>query len=226
MLVKNWMTRDVIAVDEGASMQDAIAKLKESHIRMLPVLRDGRLAGIVTDRDLKRASASDATTLDIHELLYLVKRIKVKDIMVKKVVSISEDYTVEEAAAVLLQNKISGAPVLADDGRLAGVITQSDLFKVLISLTGMKARGIQFCLQIKDEPGTIKVFADIIRKYQGKVASILTTYDQVPEGFRKVYFRFSGVDRLKLKDLIGEVGEKGRLLYMVDHRENERYFYE
>ena len=226
MLVKNWMTREVITIDEGASMPDAISKLKENRIRMLPVLRGQHLAGIVTDRDLKRSSASDATTLDIHELLYLIKRIKVKDIMVKKVVSIAEDYTVEEAAAVLLQHKISGAPVLGAKGRLVGVITQSDLFKVLISLTGLAARGIQICLQIKDQPGTIKVFADIVRKYQGKMASILTTYDQVPNGFRNVYFRFSGIDRLRLKDLAGELGDEGRLLYMVDHRENERYFYE
>lgn len=226
MLVRNWMTPDVITIDEGASMQDAIGKLKENRIRMLPVLKDGKLSGVVTDRDLKRASASDATSLDIHELLYLIKRIKVADIMVKTVVSVPEDFTMEEAAATLLQHKISGAPVLADDGRLVGIITQSDLFKVLISLTGMEARGIQVCLQIKDQPGSIKTFADIIRKYQGKIVSILTTYDKVPGGFRKVYFRFFGVDRLRLKDLTGELGENGLLLYMVDHRDNERYFYE
>lgn len=226
MLVRNWMTPDVITIDEGASMQDAIGKLKENRIRMLPVLKDGKLSGVVTDRDLKRASASDATSLDIHELLYLIKRIKVADIMVKTVVSVPEDFTMEEAAATMLQHKISGAPVLADDGRLVGIITQSDLFKVLISLTGMEARGIQICLQIKDQPGSIKTFADIIRKHQGKIVSILTTYDKVPGGFRKVYFRFFGVDRLRLKDLTGELGENGLLLYMVDHRDNERYFYE
>ena len=226
MLVKNWMTRDVITIDEGASMQDAIEKLKENRIRMLPVVGDGALAGVITDRDLKRSSASDATSLDIHELLYLIKRIQVKDIMVKSVTTIPEDYTVEEAAAVMLQHKISGAPVLGAEGQLVGVITQSDLFKVLISLTGMEARGIQACLQIKDRPGTIKIFADIIRQYQGKIASILTTYDKVPGGFRKVYFRFSGFDRLRIKELTDELAEKGLLLYMVDHRENERYFYE
>jgi acetoin utilization protein AcuB len=81
MLVKNWMSKTIITINIDDSMQDAIKLLKENKIRMLPVLKKGKLMGIVTDRDLKRASASDATTLDVHELLYLISKVKVKDIM-------------------------------------------------------------------------------------------------------------------------------------------------
>ncbi|HWR91354.1 MAG TPA: CBS domain-containing protein, partial [Desulfobacterales bacterium] len=109
MLVKNWMSKDVVTVNEDDSMQDALKLMKQHSIRMLPVLKNGSLVGVVTDRDLKRASASDATTLDVHELLYLVSKIKVKNIMAKNPISVPPDLTVEETAEVLLNNKISGA---------------------------------------------------------------------------------------------------------------------
>ena len=226
MLVKNWKTKEVITIDADASMQDAIKILKQNHIRMLPVLKNNKLVGIITDRDLKKSSASDATTLDVHELLYLIMKIKVKNIMVKPVISVPENYTVEEAAAKMLEHKISGVPVVDESEGLVGVITQTDLFKVLISLTGMGAKGVQVCLQIQDRSGTIKIVADIIRKYQGKIASILTSFDQVPEGYRKAYFRFFGVNRDMLENLIKELQAEVLLIYMVDHRENERFFYE
>ena len=94
MLVTNWMSKNIITVDENDSMQDAMKLLKEHDIRMLPVTKKGKLVGIVTDRDLKRASASDATTLEIHELLYLLTRIKVKNLMTKEVITVPPDFTV------------------------------------------------------------------------------------------------------------------------------------
>ena len=83
MLVEAWMSKPVITVKADDPIQKATALLKEHHIRILPVMEDGKLVGIITDRDLKRASASDATTLEIHELLYLISTIKVKEIMTK-----------------------------------------------------------------------------------------------------------------------------------------------
>jgi len=142
MLVKYWMSRNVVTIDANDSMQDAMKLLKEHDIRMLPVMKNGKLVGIVTDRDLKRASASDATSLEIHELLYLVTKIKVKDIMTKDPITVPPDYTAEETAQVLLDGKISGAPVVDDGGQVVGTITQTDLFRVLISLTGIGSREI------------------------------------------------------------------------------------
>jgi acetoin utilization protein AcuB len=138
------MSKDVITVDVKDSMHDAMKHLKEHDIRMLPVMKKGKLVGIITDRDLKRASASDATTLEIHELLYLLTRVKVKDIMTKDVITVPPDFTVEETAQVLQKNRISGTPVVDADGKLVGTITQTDLFRVLISLTGVGKGGIQF----------------------------------------------------------------------------------
>ena len=225
MIVANWMSKQIITVDQNESMEDAMKLLKEHGIRMLPVTKKGKLVGIVTDRDLKRASASDATTLEIHELLYLLTRIKVKNLMTKEVITVPPDFTVEETAQVLEKNKISGAPVVDADGQIVGTITQTDLFRVLISLTGVGNKGIQFGLQVEDRPGSIKEVADIIRRYGGRMVSILSSYDQVLEGYRKVYIRMRSIERSKLQNLKQELESKAGLLYMVDHAENNREIY-
>jgi acetoin utilization protein AcuB len=222
MLVSNWMSKDVITVDVEDSMHEAVKLLKEKGIRMLPVLKKGKLVGIVTDRDLKRSAASDATTLDVHELLYLVSKIKVGSIMTKNPITVPQNFTVEETAEVLLKNKISGAPVVDQNGDVVGMITQTDLFRVLIALTGVGKGGIQFAFQLEDRPGSIKEVADVIRLYGGRMVSILTSYEDVPEGYRKVFIRMRSIERARLQQLKEELSYKVALIYMVDHRENIR----
>jgi len=222
MLVQNWMSKSVVTVDVNDSMQDAIKQLKEHSIRMLPVMKKGKLVGIVTDRDLKKASASNATMLEIHELLYLLTKIKAKDIMTKNPITVLPDYTTEETAQVLLENKISGVPVVNGGGQVVGTITQTDLFRVLISLTGVGNGGIQFGFQIEDRPGSIKEVEDIIREYGGRMVSILTSYDDVPMGYRKVYIRMRSIERSKLQRLKDKISEIAAFLYMIDQRENNR----
>ena len=225
MLVNHWMSKQVITVDANDSMNKAIHLLKEHNIKMLPVMEKGKLVGVVTDRDLKRSSASDATSLEIHELLYLISKIKVKDIMTKNPVTIPLDYTIEEAAEVLLKHNISGVPVIDHHGNIVGIITQNDIFRTLISLTGVEKKGIQFGLEVEDRPGSIKEVSDIIRQYGGRMASILTSYDLAPQGFRRLYIRMYGIDRFKLNKLKESLREKASLLYMVDRREVVRETY-
>ena len=225
MLVKNWMSKTVITIDVNNSLQGAMKLLKEHNIRMLPVLKRGKLVGIVTDRDTKRASASDATTLEVHELLYLISKIKVQDIMTKNPITVSFDSTVEETAAVLLKEKISGAPVVDREGQVVGTITQTDLFKVLISLTGIGQRGVQFAFQVEDRPDLIKEVADVIRGYGGRILSILSTYENVPVGYRKVYIRVYGIDRTDLPELKDDLSKDAIILYIIDHCEGTREVY-
>lgn len=225
MLVKNWMSKPVVTIDANDAMNDAIKLLKKHNIKMLPVMEKGKLVGIVTDRDLKKASASDATTLEIHELLFLLSNIKIKEIMTKKPITVPFDYTIEETAEVLLKHNISGVPVDDHYGDIVGVITKNDLFRIIISMTGEKKRGIQFGMEVEDRPGSIKEVADIIREYGGRMASILTSYDMVPKGFRRVYIRMYGIDRFKVNRLKKALEEKALLLYMVDCREIHREIY-
>ena len=225
MLVKDWMSKTVIAIDVNDSMQDAMKLLKEHDVRMLPVLDKRKLVGIVTDRDLKRASASDATTLEIHELLYLVSNIKIKDIMTQNPVTVPTSYTIEETAQILLNNKISGLPVMDDGGNVVGTITQSDIFKVIISLTGVEQKGIQIALQVEDMPGSITKTIDTIRKHDGRIMSVLSSREHAPEGFRRIYVRIYDIDEEKLHALTEAFKQDDQLFYLVDHGNNSRTIY-
>ncbi len=189
---------------------------------MLPVMEKGKLVGIVTDRDLKRASASDATSLEIHELLYLISKIKIKEIMTENPITVPQDFTVDETAEILLKHNISGVPVVDQYRDVVGTITQNDIFRILISLTGSERKGIQFGVEVEDRPGSIKEVTDVIREYGGRMASILTSYDLASEGFRRVYIRMYGIDRFKINRLKEALKDKARLLYMVDRRETTR----
>jgi acetoin utilization protein AcuB len=222
LLVENWMNPKVITVDVEDSMLDATRILKEHNIRHLPVLERGKLVGIVTDRDLKRASPSDATSLESHELLYLIANIKVREIMTKNPITVPYNFTIEEAAQILLQAKISGMPVVDKKGDVIGTITQTDLFKVLISLTGVGKKGVQFAFLLEDRPGSIREVTDVIRSYGGRMASILSSYEKAPEGQRYVYVRMYEVDREKMPQLKEDLKKKAKVLYIVDNRENKR----
>lgn len=226
MLVKNWMSKRVITIDANDSMSAALTQLKENKIRMLPVLKDGKLVGVVTDTDLKRASASDATTLDVHELLYLIAKIKVQEIMTKNPITVRADFTVEETAELLMKHRISGVPVVNEQQQVVGIITRDDLFKVLISLSGLGKRGIQFAVRVEDRPGSIKEITDILRRRGGRIASILSSYERVPQGFRVVYLRAYDIERAELPQIQEEIKALAELLYMVDHRDNRREIFD
>ncbi len=222
LLVENWMNPNVITVDADDSMLDATKLLKEHNIRHLPVLEKGKLVGVITDRDLKRASPSDATSLEAHELLYLIANIKVREIMTRNPITVPYNFTIEEAAEILLQARISGMPVVDKDGDVIGTITQTDLFKVLISLTGVGKKGVQFAFLLEDRAGSIKEVADVIRSYGGRMASILSSYEKVPEHHRYVYIRMYDVVREKMPQLKEDLKKKAKVLYIVDSRDNKR----
>jgi acetoin utilization protein AcuB len=221
MLIRNWMTRDPITVEPDTPMMDAEHIMKENKIRGLPVVKGKKLVGIVTDRDIKAASPSAATTLDMHELLYLLAKIKVKEIMTKDPITICEDDTVEEAAVMMLRHKISHLPVLSEKKELVGLITETDIFKVLTILTGVYRGGVQFGFELEDRSGSIKEVADVIREFGGRMCSILTSYEDAREGYRKVFIRVLNLDKKRLKELQSRLEKEFRLLYVVDSSEKK-----
>jgi len=225
MLVKHYMSKNVVTIDVDDSMQHAISLMKEHGVSMLPVLKKGELVGIVSDGDLKRASASDATTLDVHEILYLISKIKIKDIMTKTPITVHPDCTTEETAQILMERKISGVPVVDSADNIVGIITREDLFKVLISMSGLGKQGIQFAFVVEDRSGSIKELTDVIRNHEGRIASILSSYERAPAGHRIVYIRTYEIPREVLPLLKEELKEKATLIYVVDHRTNKREIY-
>jgi acetoin utilization protein AcuB len=218
MLVKNWMSSPVVTIDGNDSMERAIELMQEHCIKTLPVMKNDKLVGIVTDRDLKKASASEATSLAVYELLNLLAKIKIKKIMTKDPVTLHPDFTIEEAANILREKRISGAPVVNGQNRLVGIITKEDLFKVLSSISGVDHRGIQFAFRVEDRPKALMELTDIIRKYDGHVVSLYSTYEGVPEGCRHVFIRAYRVNREELSKLKEDLEEKATVLYIVDHQ--------
>ena len=153
--------------------------------------------------------------------------IGVSDIMTRKIITLAPDTTVEEAAEVLLKQKISGAPVVDDAGRLLGVITKSDLFRMLIALTGLPNRGIQFALKVKNRPDVIPELMAIFGEYEGQLVNVLISHKPTTDQkFVKVYFRILGLDRSRLDALKEDLREKATLLYLVDYFENRREIYD
>jgi len=226
MLVKKWMTKDVSTVDIDDSMKTAIKLMEDYNIRRIPVLKKDRLKGIVSYLDINRESASQANALAVSELNYLIEKIKVKDIMSANPKTISPHDTVEEAAVVMLEQKIGSLPVIDSNGKLIGIITESDIFKVLISMTGIKQGGIQFAFNLPDKSGSIKEVADVFRSYGGSMLSIMTSYEHAEKGYRQVYIRMKNIEREELNKLINEL-KRFDLLYIVDNQERTRkIFYE
>lgn len=131
-LVRDWMTANPITVDPKTTLPEAHRLMKESHIRRLPVVepKRGDLIGIVTLGDIREASPSDATTLSIFELNYLLAKLTVDKIMTRDPLTLAPAATIRDAAKLMLQHKIGGLPVM-DNGKLVGIITESDIFRVL-----------------------------------------------------------------------------------------------
>lgn len=203
MLVRKWMTKNPLTVDENASLSEAINILKQNKIRRLPVLKNGKLVGLISDRDLKEASPSKATSLDIWELHYLMSQVKVKTIMTKKVITVRPDNSLEHAAVLMFDNKIGGLPVLEND-QLIGILTEQDVFRALINISGARIAANRISIIIPDKPGSIKDVMDIMRKHEFKYNSILTTLEGVSKGSREVVIRFqANKDELQkiMKDL-------------------------
>ncbi|ACN15553.1 AcuB1 [Desulforapulum autotrophicum HRM2] len=227
MLVKHWMTKNVITVDTDCTLERAISFMKSYKIRMMPVLKNGVLKGVVTDRDLKRASASDAvkTTHVDRATLASLANMKISTIMTKDPIRVPYNYSIDETAELLLENKISGAPVVDDMDNLVGVITQTNVYKALISLTGKRKNSVQVGVVIKDTRNAIQEIDDLLEHHGGRIISILTSDDNMPKGYRKVFVRLGGVDRIKLDSIIDGIQSKGELIYVIDHHDNIRMVY-
>jgi acetoin utilization protein AcuB len=132
LLVRDWMTKDVITVDVKTPLPQAHTLMKQRRIRRVPVTdRDGRLVGIVTRGDVREASPSNATSLSIYEVHYLLAQLTVDAIMTRNPKTVTPDTSIKEAARIMLESKISGLPVVEND-RVVGIITESDIFRGLI----------------------------------------------------------------------------------------------
>jgi acetoin utilization protein AcuB len=130
-LVRDWMTPNPVTITSKTTVPEAHKLMSERHIRRLPVVDNGKLKGIVTIGDLREAEPSDATTLTVYELNYLVAMLTIDKIMTRDVVTVTPDTSIRKAAKLMLEYKIGGLPVVENE-RVVGIITETDIFRVLV----------------------------------------------------------------------------------------------
>jgi len=155
MLVKERMKRDPVTVKKGDSFRYALKLIRKEGIRHLPVLDGKQLVGIITDRDLRQAAPSPATTLEVHELNYLLERLSVETIMTRSVITVTPEADLLEAAKLLLAHKIGCLPVV-EQGELLGIITEGDLLRALVELQEQSRGAGPAELVVEDRPGAFE----------------------------------------------------------------------
>jgi acetoin utilization protein AcuB len=222
MLVREYMTPDPMSVSEDQSILETAELMKKHKIRRFPVLRDNQLIGIVTDRDLRSAAPSQVVSFDTQErelmpeLHSLLSGITIKEVMSREVITIRPEQTIVAAAQLMLKHRMSGIPVTDTAGQLLGILTETDIFKVLVDLSGVSSGKTTFAFQLEDRAGSIKEVADVIRKHGGLVASILTSHTLAASGWRRVYIRIGDLPPSELRALEGELRKQADLLYMIE----------
>ena len=214
MLVANWMTKDVLTLTPDRSMMKASKLMKDNSISCLPIVdEDGKLVGIVSDRDIKDASPSKATTLDMHELYYLLSEVKIKDIMTKKVITIREDETVEKAATLMLENHFGSLPVVDETGHVAGIMTDTDVFKVLVEISGVYEGGTQVCLELSTATGSLAPVLGFLKEHNARIMNIMTHNVPENEGMKNVYIRIRDMEKPELKRLKADMEQQFNVIY-------------
>lgn len=170
MLVGERMSRPVISITRDMPIHDALALFKKEKIRRAPVLKDGKLIGIISDKDLLNASPSQATSLSVWEMNYMLSKITVKEVMTREVLTVQADTPIEEAARLMADNKIGGVPVMKAD-KVVGMITETDLFKIFLELMGARTKGIRVTAIAEDHPGQLAMITKAIADAGGNFIS-------------------------------------------------------
>jgi acetoin utilization protein AcuB len=201
MLVKQRMSHPVITVHPETNMQDALELMRKEHIRRLPVVnRRGQLVGIVSETDLLKASPSEATSLSVWEVRELLRKVKIEEIMTHEVVTVNGSTPLEEAARIMADSKISGLPVL-EEGKLVGLITETDLFKTFLEMFGARTPGVRLMVLVPKGPGQLARLTKAIFDLGGDIIAMVSFEGENSET-GTITFKVAGVQRDALVDAI------------------------
>ena len=212
MLVHERMSKHPITITEDAPINEAMKLMRAEKVRRLPVLnKKGELVGIVSEKDLLYVSPSPATSLSVYELHYLISKITVGEIMTTDVITVSEHTPLEEAARIMADNKIGGLPVMRD-GKLVGIITESDLFKIFLELLGAREMGVRLTMLVPEQMGVLADITGAVADMGGSIISLSTFLGEDPTN-RLITIKVAGISE---DELVPEM--KPRALKIVDAR--------
>jgi len=187
------MSKEVVFINSTTTILEAEKIMKEKEIRRLPVVDRDKLVGIVTYNDLLEAEPSKATTLSRFELTYLLSKMNVSEIMEKKVITIKPDIPIEEAALIMKKNKVGGLPVV-EETRVIGMITESDIFDVLVETLGVELGGTRITLELLEKPGELHRVTGIVSQFMVNILSLATFYVNEKPNIRYVVIRIATYD--------------------------------
>lgn len=201
------MKHPVLTITVDVSVQDALAQMRRDKVRRYPVVdKRGSLVGIVTDTDLLNASPSEATTLNVWEINYLLSKINVERVMTTKVITVTPDTTIEEAARIMADAKIGGLPVLRDN-RLVGIITESDLFHIFLEMLGARTAGVRVTVEVLDQPGKLYELTGAIQRAGGNINGMAAIQGE-SNATRAITFKVAGVEPKALEGALKPLVEK------------------
>lgn len=200
MLIGERMSYPVFSVSPTLPINDALLKMRKEHIRRMPVIENGKLVGIISDKDLLNASPSPATSLSIWELNYLLSKIKVEDVMTQNVLTVTEDTPIEEGARIMADNKIGGLPVIRGE-EVIGIITETDLFKIFLELMGAREKGVRVTVLIKNVPGQLAKLTESIASKGGNIIAFGNFMGDDPAN-RMISFKVTGLSEEEVRSLV------------------------
>jgi acetoin utilization protein AcuB len=202
MLVGERMSRPVITVSPADPINDVLALFRREHIRRAPVIQDGRLVGIVTQTDLLNASPSPVTSLSIWEVNYLVSKVTVQKVMTRKVITVDRDTPIEEAARIMADKKIGGMPVVSG-GKVVGVITETNLFKIFLELMGARQKALRVTATIPDKKGEL---AKVTRAVAAAGGNFLAfgMFAGPDSSSKTLTFKVEGLDKKGIRKALGK----------------------
>ncbi len=209
MFVANRMTKHPITVTPEATLDEAASLMKKHHFRRLPVVEDGKLVGFFSDRDLMRVSPSPATTLSRYEIRSLLDKINVREIMQKKVLTVQEDATIEEAALIMCNERVGALPVVSSVGAVVGIITETDIFRTFVDVMGLQDGKTRLTVEVDDKVGVVNEISGIFMENGLSIDSLVTC--KQPDGRYEIVIRG---DIPSVEDIRAKIEAKG---YKVIH---------
>ncbi len=206
MFVGERMSHPVISVSPETPIHDALVMFKKEHIRRAPVIKNGKLVGIVSERDLLNASPSPVTSLSVWEMNYLLSKVTVKQVMSKKVRTIDVNTPIEEAARIMADSKIGGVPVMRS-GTIAGIITETDLFKIFLELMGARKKAIRVTALVEDKPGQLAKVTKAIAEAGGNFISF-GMFSGPDTSTKMLTFKVAGMPKDNVKKVLENIVKK------------------
>lgn len=207
MLVKNVMTKNPVTISPECSVTEARALMNKNNIGKLPVVdKNFKLVGMVTKNDLAKSAPSQATTLDMYEISYLLSKLTVEKIMVRDVVTVPDTEVVENAAKVMLEKGIGCVPVMSGD-LVVGILTESDLFSLFTEMFGATRSGVRVVFSLDDKPGQLAKIVDEIAEKNGNLVSLVTR-ELKDSSLRRVTMKVSGISKEQIEEILSKLDVK------------------